>query len=176
MGWQELDKAWQTVEPAKEAGGWALVPDGTSCKLVIVDHKPHVTKKSAGDSHSIETIFEVVEPAEFAGVRIWKYMGVSEKNLSYLKRDLTLLGWKGDKISSLMKTDDSSLIGKGCVAILGIEESSIPDKTTGEIKQRKKNIIKVMKEPWTMPRQEAQAGPAPSEPHEDAGGNYEPPF
>lgn len=180
MGWEDLDKAWGTVEPAKEAGGFALVPDGTSCKLVIIEQGPHTKKKKTGDSYSIKTIFEVVEPAEYAGVRVWQYFGISEKNLAYVKRDLNILGWKGDKISALMNADNSTLIGLGCLAVLGVddEESIYIDKTTGEEKKsKKKNYIKVIKEGWRMPRQEAQAQPgAPSEPHEDDGTGFKPPF
>jgi hypothetical protein len=172
MDWQKLDKEWQAAEPAKEAGGWALVPDGTSCKLVIVDQGPHTKKKKTGDSHSLKTVFEVVEPEEYAGVRIWNYFGLSEERFPYTKRDLAICGWKGDKVSVLWNADDSTLIGKGCVAILGIDadEGTYTDETTGETKKKKKkNIIKVFKETWVMPVSQGQAAAQPPREPDDAG-------
>jgi len=172
MSWQDLDKAWNTVEPAAEAGSWKLVPDGTDCHLVVVDQKPHTKKKKDGtSSYSVEVIFEVVEPVEFAGVRIWRYFGLGKENLAYMKRDFNLLGWKGDKVSALMNADDSTLIGLGCLAVVGLEKSTYADATTGEMKEKTKNIIKVIREGWKMPVSQGQA--AASQPA-DAGDGFDP--
>ena len=169
MSWQDLDKAWNTTEPAAEAGSWKLVPDGTDCHLVVVDQKPHTKKKKGSDSYSVEVVFEVVEPKEFAGVRIWRYFGLGKENLAYMKRDFNLLGWKGDKVSALMNADDSTLIGLGCLAVVGLEKSSYADATTGEMKEKTKNIIKVIREGWKMPVSQGQAAAQPPREPDDAG-------
>lgn len=174
MSWQDLDKAWNTVEPAAEAGSWKLVPDGTDCHLVVVDQKPHTKKKKEVTSYSVEVVFEVVEPKEYAGVRIWRYFGLGQENLAYLKRDFTLLGWKGDKISALMNTDDSTLIGLGCLAVVGLEKSSYADATTGETKEKTKNVIKVIREGWKMPP--SSAAPASHDDGPESPDGFKPPF
>jgi hypothetical protein len=174
--YENLDEQFKKTEPAPQ-GGFQVVPEGTECHLAIVDQAPHTTHKEAGDSLSLMVVFEVVLPEEYAGTRIWKYMGVSEKNLKYLKRDLGLIGWKGEKISPLMSKDNSDLIGLGCLAVLGIETSGLFDNMTGVTRTKTKNVIKFIKEPWQMPHpQKAQARPGAGASAPQAGGSDEPPF
>jgi hypothetical protein len=84
--------------------------------------------------------FEVVSPKEYAGERpskIWHDFWMTVPNVSYLKRDLKILGWDGDRISILSQSDNASLIGLGADVTVGVEEYENKD---GE--KRTKNTIK----------------------------------
>jgi alkaline phosphatase len=70
-----------------------------------------------------------------------------------------------------MNADDSTLIGLGCLAVVGLEKSTYADATTGEMKEKTKNIIKVVRDGWKMPVSQGKA--SASQPA-DAGDGFDP--
>lgn len=156
--WDDIDKAWQTAEPAK-AGGAAYdpIPEGTKVNLVITSQKPAYVGQN--QTPCVKVVFECVDEA-YADRKVWHDFWVTEANVKYLKRDLGILGWKGQKLSDLMREKDTSLMCLGANATVGVESyEKVLD--SGEAVTRQKNTIQFFNETFTyVPKAEGKAAPA----------------
>ena len=149
---EDIDKAWVGAAPAPAGTGGAYdpLPAGTKAKLAITNQKP--ARVGQKNTAVCKVTFEVVEPADFAGRRVWHDFWITAPNVPYLKRDLGILGWKGVKLSQLMEEPDASLINLGAAVELDVE-----DYTDRDGNSKSKNIIKFFEAPFTPP----VAGQAP---------------
>lgn len=129
---EDLDKLWKTTEPAPPGGSsFDPVPDGTEVAVIVTDQKfDRVGEKQTA---VVKVTFEVAEPEQYRGKKVWHDFWLTSNNLKYLMRDLTLLGWRGLP-SQLMKSDDSSLIALAVRVVLGVEEYTARDGVTKKLK------------------------------------------
>lgn len=140
-----IDKAWTGATPAAPGGtGFEPLPAGTKAKVAVMNQKP----ARVGDKQTpvCKVTFEVVEPTEYAGRRVWHDFWITVPNVPYLKRDLAILGWKGGKVSALMEETDASLINLGAVIEVDVEEYTDRDGNP-----RSKNVIRFFEAPYTPP-------------------------
>lgn len=153
---EKLDEAYAKAEAAKQGGGggsFPPIPEGTHVKAVICDQKPAIVGEK--QTAVCKVTFEVVEPEEYAGRRIFHDLWLTVKNAPYLKRDLTLLGWPGEKVTALMEESDSSLMCCGAELMTG-EVEVYTDKNGNE---RQKTTIAFLEKPFHYtPPQDSKLG------------------
>ncbi len=140
----DIDKAWGTQEPAPPGGNYPVIPNGTKgIRVAVIDQKADYI--GGNETPDVKVTFEVVEPENFEGVRIWHDFWITRANVPYLKRDLLTLGWKGEKISALMDPNNADLIGLGAEVTVNEEEY----EKDGQ--KRKKNTVRFFDAPWKPP-------------------------
>lgn len=158
----QMDKDWGGTETAKSGdSGFAPIPEGTEVKAVIMDQKPSLVGEK--ETPVVKVVFEVVEPTEFKGKKIFHDLWITLKNAPYLKRDLETLAWKGEKPSQLMAEDDNSLIMCGALVVTGPVEEYL-DKNKNK---RKKTTISYFKETFEYEAPEGAEQPAVVEESEE---------
>lgn len=154
---EKLDSEWESTEPAKQGGEFSVIPEDTEVYVVVTDQKPAIVGENK--TPVCKVTFEVVSPAEWEGKPIWHDFWLTTRNLPYLKRDLSILGWQG-KPSQLLDEGDGSLITLGAKVRVGVEHYHAKDKHTGQLMyteeggrkvpvMRKKNVIKNFIEGYT---------------------------
>lgn len=158
--WDMIDEMWadnENVPPAEGGtggGGWTVIPEGTKVKVVAMDQK--YTEVGQKGTPVCKVTFEVVAPTQYAGphpVKIWHDFWLTIPNVSYLKRDLEILGWQGEKLSILKQGDDGSMIGLGAEVTVGVEKYQDKHDET-----RTKNVIKFFNATYKHQGVGAEAG------------------
>lgn len=159
----DLDAAWKNSEPAKAGGNFEPLPEGTEVSAVVTKQEFRLIGQKA--TPCVKVTFEVTEAVEpmHVGRLIWHDFWLTAPNAPYLKRDLGVLGWKGDRLSILTNPTDASLMQLGAKMKLGIEPY-----TDASGNQKSKNIIRFFNETYkyTPPaggEKPASGAPAPVE-------------
>lgn len=158
----EIDKAFETTVPAAPMAGrdFSPLPEGSKVRLAVVNQQSAMV--GANQTPVCKVTFEVMEPAgkewnpDWKGRKVWHDLWITPANVQYLKRDLTILGWTGKKVSALMDPADSSLMALGAEVVLGIEKY-----TDKEGNEKSKNIIRFFTGSWAPPVSDAEM-PEPS--------------
>lgn len=116
----EMDQAWAGTEAAAPgASQFGPLPRGAEVKVFVLEQ--NCARVGQNETAVCKVTFEVAE-GEHVGKRIWHDFWVTMKNIGYLKRDLGILSWKGEKISQLMDPNDSSLMYCGALILAGAPE------------------------------------------------------
>lgn len=157
--WEDIDKAWQNATPAaagSSGGNFEPIPEGTKVNLVVTDQKPKYV--GGNQTPCCKVTFECADEA-YADKKVWHDFWITGPNVDYLKRDLGVLGWKGDKLSDLMREEDNSLMALGANVTVGVETyEKVMD--SGDTQVRHKNVIKFFNAPFQyVPKGEGQAAP-----------------
>lgn len=154
----DLDKAWSGATPAAPGSSFSEpMADGTKLKLAVVEQEYALIGGKA--TPDCKVTFEVMECAnpDYVGRKVWHDFWLTSGNAPYLKRDLGILGWKGDRISALTNPSDASLMCLGADVTLGIE-----DYTDKHGIAKRKNVIKFFNENYIYkPKAEGAAAGAP---------------
>lgn len=155
----DLDAAWKSSEPAKAGGNFDPLPDGTEVSAFVTKQEFKLVGQKATPCVKLTFEVGVADEPSHVGRLVWHDLWLTAANAPYLKRDLGVLGWKGDRLSILTDPTDASLMHLGAKMKLGIEEYT---DAHGVVK--KKNIIRYFNETYkyTPP-------PAGSESHAPSG-------
>ncbi len=134
-----LDKDYEEAEAADPgADSFDPIPDKTVVDVVVIEQKYDEVGENA--TSVCKATFEVTTE-KYIKKRIWHDFWLTEPNLTYLKRDLGLIGWEGKKLSALMNKTDTSLLRCAASVTVGIEK--FKDRNGND---RTKNVIKYFNE------------------------------
>jgi hypothetical protein len=160
----DLDKAWSGATPAAPGASFSEpLPDGVKVKLAVVEQEfVLVGAKATPDCKVTFEVMEAENPAHI-GRKVWHDFWLTSGNAPYLKRDLGILNWKGDRLSQLTNPSDASLMCLGADVTLGIEEYSDKNGIA-----KKKNVIKFFNENYIYkPKAEGAVAPPAQPPVEE---------
>ena len=159
--YDDLDKAWTGATPAAPGATFAEpIPEGTKVKLAVVEQEFALIGAKA--TPDCKVVFEVME-GDFIGRKVWHDFWLTSGNAPYLKRDLGILGWKGDRLTQLTNPSDASLMCLGADVTLGVEEYTDKNGIA-----KKKNVIKFFNENYIYkPKSDGAAKPGEAPPEEE---------
>jgi hypothetical protein len=108
---EEFNASWDSVKPAPGNGD---LPAG-KYKALVADGFPDESKRKRTACYRI--VFEVLEPREFAGRRIYHDVWLTPKNRDYAKRDLAKI-----RVCNRSDLDKSPPLGQIALLSYAIEQ------------------------------------------------------
>jgi len=122
---KELDSEWQETEAAAEGSFEPLPEDDYTCIVIDAD-----LVKSQNENVGLNVQFEVVE-GDYEGRHVFHSFWLTPKNLSYVKRDLAILGYEAKTASALLKAKGPLMHKK---AVLRVGQEQYEGRTRNRVK------------------------------------------
>lgn len=117
------------------SSGFEVIPPGTEVEMQTTEAE--VLPAKSGKGNKLELVFEVVNPEEYRGRKVWESMNIEHENPVAQKIGQERLSALAHACGAIGATDTEELLWKPFPAVLDVETYTKNNGNTGE-----KNVVK----------------------------------